>query len=49
MAAALPAALSEVGCAVTDPMLMSLRARLVDVVAEHCATVLRDRYQPGPR
>jgi len=39
MAAALPAALSEVGVGDTDTTLMSLHARLVDAVAEHCATI----------
>ncbi len=52
MAATLPAALTEVGCAVTDTTLAALRARLVDTVAEHCATIgtteIRRTAKRGP-
>ncbi|MGQ4600459.1 HipA domain-containing protein [Nocardia sp. R6R-6] len=39
MAAGLPDALTAVGGAITDTTLASLRARLVDAVAEQCATI----------
>ncbi|WP_405166330.1 type II toxin-antitoxin system HipA family toxin [Nocardia sp. NBC_01499] len=39
IAAGLPGALAEADRGITDPVLVSLRTRLVDTVAEHCATI----------